>query len=44
MRWRKTTADGFYALKVMRETNAAVDDVTVGVAKKLIASGKIPRD
>jgi len=65
-----TPADGFYALKVMRETSAAADDVTddeirdaikllaetegifaetaggvtVGVAKKLIASGKIPRD
>ena len=65
-----TPADGFYALKVMRETNAAADDVTddeirdaikllaetegifaetaggvtVGVAKKLIASGKIPKD
>ena len=65
-----TPADGFYALKVMRETNAVADDVTddeirdaikllaetegifaetaggvtVGVAKKLIASGKIPRD
>jgi len=65
-----TPADGFYALKVMRETNAAADDVsddeirdaikllaetegifaetaggvTVGVAKKLIASGKIPHD
>ena len=65
-----TPADGFYALKVMRETNAASDDVTddeireaikllaetegifaetaggvtVGVAKKLIASGKIPRE
>src|SRR5450759_4067575 len=65
-----TPADGFYALKVMRDTNAAADDVTddeirdaikllaetegifaetaggvtVGVAKKLIASGKIPRD
>ncbi len=65
-----TPADGFYALKVMRETGAAADDVTddeirdgikllaetegifaetaggvtVGVAKKLIASGKIPRD
>jgi len=64
-----TPADGFYALKVMRDTNAAADDVsddeirdaikllaetegifaetaggvTVGVAKKLIASGKIPR-
>src|ERR1700691_196205 len=63
-----TPADGFYALKVMRETNAAADDVTddeirdgikllaetegifaetaggvtVGVAKKLIAAGKIP--
>ncbi|MGC9942150.1 MAG: threonine synthase [Verrucomicrobiota bacterium] len=65
-----TPADGFYALKVMRETGAAADDVnddeirdaikllaetegifaetaggvTVGVAKKLIASGKIPRE
>ena len=65
-----TPADGFYALKVMRETNAAAEDVTddeirdaikllaetegifaetaggvtVGVAKKLIASGKIPRN
>jgi len=65
-----TPADGFYALKVMRETNAAADDVTddeirdaikllaetegifaetaggvtVGVAKKLIASGKISKD
>src|SRR6202050_4379050 len=64
-----TPADGFYALKVMKETAAAADDVTddeirdaikllaetegifaetaggvtVGVAKKLIASGKIPR-
>ena len=64
-----TPADGFYALKVMRETAASADDVTddeirdaikllaetegifaetaggvtVGVAKKLIASGKIPR-
>ncbi len=63
-----TPADGFYALKVMKETGAAADDVTddeiregirllaecegifaetaggvtVGVAKKLIASGKIP--
>jgi threonine synthase len=63
-----TPADGFYALKVMKETNAAADDVTddeiregikmlaecegifaetaggvtVGVARKLIASGKIP--
>ncbi|HEX7652781.1 MAG TPA: threonine synthase [Verrucomicrobiae bacterium] len=65
-----TPADGFYALKVMRETGAAADDVTddeirdaikllaetegifaetaggvtVGVAKKLIASGKIPKN
>ncbi len=65
-----TPADGFYALKVMRETAAYADDVsddeirdaikllaetegifaetaggvTVGVAKKLIASGKIPKD
>jgi threonine synthase len=65
-----TPADGFYALKVMKDTGAAADDVTddeirdgikllaetegifaetaggvtVGVAKKLIASGKIPRD
>jgi threonine synthase len=63
-----TPADGFYALKVMKETGGAADDVTddeiregikllaehegifaetaggvtVGVAKKLIASGKIP--
>jgi threonine synthase len=63
-----TPADGFYALRVMKETGAAADDVTddeiregirllaecegifaetaggvtVGVAKKLIASGKIP--
>ena len=63
-----TPADGFYALKVMKETGAAADDVTdneiregirllaecegifaetaggvtVGVAKKLITSGKIP--
>ena len=63
-----TPADGFYALKVMKETGAHADDVTdeeirdgirllaecegifaetaggvtVGVAKKLIASGKIP--
>ncbi len=63
-----TPADGFYALKVMKETGASSDDVTdeeirdgirllaenegifaetaggvtVGVAKKLIASGKIP--
>jgi threonine synthase len=65
-----TPADGFYALKVMKETNAHAEDVTddeireatrllaetegifaetaggvtVGVTKKLIASGKIPRD
>jgi len=65
-----TPADGFYALKVMKETGAAADDVTddeirdaikllaetegifaetaggvtVGVARKLIDSGKIPRD
>jgi threonine synthase len=65
-----TPADGFYALKVMKETGAFADDVTddeirdgikllaetegifaetaggvtVGVAKKLIASGKIPHD
>ena len=65
-----TPADGFYALKVFKETNAASDDVndeeirdairllaetegiftetaggvTVGVAKKLIASGAIPAD
>jgi threonine synthase len=63
-----TPADGFYALKVMKETSGSADDVTddevragirllaecegifaetaggvtVGVAKKLIASGKIP--
>lgn len=63
-----TPADGFYALKVMKETGGAADDVTddeiregirllaecegvfaetaggvtVGVAKKLVASGKIP--
>src|SRR5881296_1913314 len=63
-----TPADGFYALRVMRETGGAADDVTddevrdgikllaehegifaetaggvtVGVAKKLIASGRIP--
>jgi len=63
-----TPADGFYALKVMKETGGHADDVTddevrdgirmlaecegifaetasgvtVGVAKKLIASGKIP--
>ncbi|MST00814.1 MAG: threonine synthase [Pedosphaera sp.] len=65
-----TPADGFYALKVMKETAAAAEDVTddevregirqlaecegifaetaggvtVGVAKKLIASGRIPAD
>ena len=65
-----TPADGFYALKVMRDTGGAAEDVTddeirdaikllaetegifaetaggvtVGVAKKLIASGKIPHD
>ena len=63
-----TPADGFYALKVMKETDGAAEDVTdeeiregikllaecegifaetaggvtVGVAKKLIASGRIP--
>ena len=63
-----TPADGFYALRVMKETGGGCDDatddeiregmkmlaecegifaetaggVTVGVAKKLIASGKIP--
>ena len=63
-----TPADGFYALRVMKETGGAADDVTddeiregirqlaesegifaetaggvtVAVAKKLIASGKIP--
>jgi threonine synthase len=63
-----TPADGFYALRVMKETDGAADDVTddeiregmsllaetegiftetaggvtVGVVKKLIASGKIP--
>ncbi len=63
-----TPADGFYALRVMKETGGVADDVTddeiregmkllaecegiftetaggvtVGVAKKLIASGKIP--
>src|SRR6266498_3923210 len=63
-----TPADGFYALKAMKETGGAADDVsdeeirdgiklladcegifaetaggvTVGVAKKLIASGRIP--
>lgn len=65
-----TPADGFYALKVMKETGGAAEDVTddeiregirllaecegifaetaggvtVGVAKKLIASGRIPAD
>jgi threonine synthase len=65
-----TPADGFYALKVMRDTGGAAEDVTddeirdaikllaetegifaetaggvtVGVAKKLIAAGRIPRD
>ena len=65
-----TPADGFYALKVMQDTNGHAEDVTdeeiregirllaecegifaetaggvtVGVAKKLIASGKIPSD
>jgi threonine synthase len=65
-----TPADGFYALKVMKETGGVADDVsddeirdaicllaetegifaetaggvTVGVAKKLIAAGAIPRD
>ena len=65
-----TPADGFYALKVMKETGGASDDVTddeirdvmkalaecegiftetaggvtVGAAKKLIASGKIPAE
>lgn len=65
-----TPADGFYALKVMKETGGHADDVTdeeirdsirllaecegiftetaggvtVGVAKKLIASGKIPHN
>ena len=63
-----TPADGFYALRVMKETGGSADDVTddevregirllaecegifaetaggvtVGVAKKLIASGRIP--
>jgi threonine synthase len=63
-----TPADGFYALKVMKETNGSAEDVTddeirdaikllaecegifaetaggvtVGVARKLIASGRIP--
>ena len=65
-----TPADGFYALRVMKETGGSAEDVTddeireaikllaetegifaetaggvtVGVAKKLIASGKIPSD
>src|SRR6185437_12432775 len=65
-----TPADGFYALKVMRDTGGAAEDVTddeirdaikllaetegifaetaggvtLGVAKKLIASGKIGRE
>ncbi len=65
-----TPADGFYALKVMKETGGSAEDVTdeeiresikllaetegifaetaggvtVGVAKKLIASGDIPQD
>ena len=65
-----TPADGFYALKVMKETGGAADDVTddeireamsalaecegiftetaggvtVGTAKKLVASGKIPTE
>ncbi len=65
-----TPADGFYALKVMKETGAVAEDVSddelregikllaeyegifaetaggvaVGVAKKLIASGRIPAD
>ncbi|MDA0751640.1 MAG: threonine synthase [Verrucomicrobia bacterium] len=65
-----TPADGFYALKVMKETQGHGDDVTddeiregirllaeyegifaetaggvtVGVAKKLIANGRIPKD
>ena len=65
-----TPADGFYALRVMKETGGSSDDVTddeirdgirllaetegifaetaggvtVGVAKKLIAQGTIPRD
>ena len=65
-----TPADGFYALRVMKETGGSGDDVTddeiregirllaecegifaetaggvtVGVAKKLIAQGKIPAD
>ena len=65
-----TPADGFYALRVMKDTGGAAEDVsddeireamkllaecegiftetaggvTVGVARKLIASGKIPAD
>jgi threonine synthase len=65
-----TPADGFYALKVMKETGGAAEDVTddeiregiqwlaesegifaetaggvtVGVARKLVASGRIPAD
>ncbi|HAV60927.1 MAG TPA: threonine synthase, partial [Verrucomicrobiales bacterium] len=65
-----TPADGFYALRVMKETDGHAEDVTddevregirllaecegifaetaggvtVGVAKKLIAQGKIPAD
>ena len=65
-----TPADGFYALRVMRDTGGAAEDVsddeireairllaetegifaetaggvTLGVAKKLIACGKIPRE
>src|SRR5271167_779526 len=65
-----TPADGFYALKVMRDTGGSAEDVTddeireaiqllaetegifaetaggvtVGVARKLIACGKIPRE
>lgn len=65
-----TPADGFYALRVMKETGGCAEDVsddeireamkllaetegifaetaggvTLGVAKKLIAQGKIPRD
>jgi threonine synthase len=65
-----TPADGFYALRVMKDTGGAAEDVTddevregirllaesegifaetaggvtVGVAKKLIASGRIPRN
>src|SRR5581483_4255805 len=65
-----TPADGFYALRTMKQTGGVADDVTdeeggegikrlaewegifaetaggvtVGVAKKLVASGKIPAD